>query len=89
MPDSHKPFGQYVQQKPPDELHRINRCRLHLVGLPVLVIEGHLAVFKRYDAMIGNRYPVGVTADILKDIFGLFYSVASHESPIFWNKAYF
>src|SRR5690606_37490325 len=54
-------FGQYVLQKPPDELAGIQGkvFRDSLVSV-ILVAEGDLVVFVRQYPVIGNGHPVGV-----------------------------
>jgi hypothetical protein len=71
MPDSDKPIGQAVHQEPSDERHGADGDRLGAVFLSVLSAEGYHATFKRRDTAVCNRHPVGVSCQVLKDLFGL------------------
>ena len=81
MADSHKPFGQHVQQKAPDKFHGIDACLLFLVRVPVFIVKSDMAVFQGRNAVVGNRYPMGVTAKVIKHILWLVDGFADIDHP--------
>src|SRR5665213_3240462 len=69
LPDTDESAGQDVKQEAPDELDRIERHRLRLVAVGiVLPQERHLAVFYRQDSAVGNCDPVRVASQILQNL---------------------
>ena len=70
LPDADKAGRQNVQQKSPDELgcRQSHDLRLASVGV-VFPLEGHLAVFDRLDAAVGDGDAMGITRQILQDLF--------------------
>ena len=83
MTDSDKPTGQRVQQEPSDKLCGCYRDWLCAVLLTVFNAKGNPAVFKRVDATVCNRHPVGVACHIFKHLLGLFDRIAYIDNPVF------
>jgi len=67
MPDSHKTFGQHMQQKAAYKLDGIYGCLLCLC---------YVSVFKGQDAIVGNGNPVGIARQIFEHILRLFNGVS-------------
>jgi len=60
MPDSDKAPAQAVKQEPADELDGGYRDLFGAIFLAVFNHEGHHAVFKLFNATVGNRHTVSV-----------------------------
>ena len=81
MPDSDKALRQAVQEEPSNKLHCGDCDRFHLVFLPVFGGEGYHAVFKFFDAAVGNGHPMGIACKIFKDMFRAFYGI-TQKNPV-------
>ena len=66
MADLNKPMGQLVKQKSSDKFNRLNGLFFYLIGFTILVGEGDLSIFERYQAMVGYGHPMGIACDIFK-----------------------
>src|SRR5439155_21373467 len=42
-----------------------------MAALVVLVAEGHLTVFQRNEAVVGNGHPMSIAGEVLEDVLGL------------------
>jgi len=71
MADSHKPFGQHMEQKASDKLHGIDVRLLFLVRVSIFIAKNDIAFVQGYNAVVGNRHPMGVAAKVVEHIFGL------------------
>ena len=89
MPGSDKPIGQAVQQESSDELHGADGDRLGAVFLSVFGAKGYHAIVKRGDTAVCNSHPVGVSCQVLKDLFGLIDGIARTDHPFFCKKCVF
>ncbi len=71
MPDPDEPFRQDMHQKPANEFFGRERHLLGtvLIGV-VLVAETDAIVCHRDQASVRNRHPMGITAEIPKDLLG-------------------
>jgi hypothetical protein len=69
--DALEAVGQHVQQEAAAKLFGLDYHRL-LLGIValILVAECDLALRDVQEPMIGNGQPVGITADVVQDLFG-------------------
>src|SRR5665213_3366141 len=69
LPDTDESAGQDVKQEAPDELDRIERHRLRLVAVGIVLPQKrHLAIFYRQDSAVGNCDPVRVASQVLHNL---------------------
>ena len=67
MADAHEALGQHVEQKAADELFGIEGLRLQSVIIfSVPVAKTDLAVVDSENAIIGERYAMGVAAKVVE-----------------------
>ena len=66
MSDLHEPFRQNMKQESSDKLHRRKRHHFFLVFIGIVPpFECGLTVPDIQDPVVGNRYPVGIPAQIV------------------------
>ena len=82
MPDPHKAFWQYMQQKPADKLDGIYGRLVCLSGIPIFIRKGYLSVFKWQDTIVGNGNPVGIAREVFKHILRLLNGFPDISHPI-------
>jgi hypothetical protein len=83
MSDSDKASWQAVQEEPADKLHRRDGNRFCPLLLSVFCTEGDHAVFKGFDAAIGNGHPMGITRQVFNNKFRALDRVAHTDHPVF------
>ena len=86
MPDSDKTFWETVQKEPSNKLHRRDGDRFCSLFLSIFSGEGHLAVFKFFDAAVGNGHPVGVAGKIFEDLLWALEADLCLFGAGFWLK---
>ena len=89
MPDSDKAPGQAVKQEPADELNGGNRDLFGAIFLAVFNREGHPAVFKLFNATVGNRHAVGVACQVFQNVIGAFDRISHGDDPVFFIQSGF
>ena len=83
MPDLDELAGKDVRQEPPNELVGVQRHDLALVVVGVIPPpERHLVVFKLDQPVIADRDPVGVFAEVVDNILGLFKRRLGVRNPL-------
>ena len=82
MADPDKALRQGVKQKAADELHGADGGLPDLVSLSILVPETDLALLQLQKATVGDRHPVGVSGQILKDVLGLLNGIEHMDHPL-------
>ncbi len=83
MPDFDEAPGQAMKQKPPDELDGGDRDLFSPFFLSIFDVEGHHPVFKRHDTTVGNRDPVGIACQVLKNVIRSFDRITDIDNPLF------
>jgi hypothetical protein len=83
MPDLHEPVGQNVKQEPPDELigfkgHDFGFVAVRIVAPP----DGDFVVFEFHKPMVADRDPVGISAQIIKNVLGPFKGLLAVDDPV-------
>jgi len=73
-----------VKQEPSDELDGGDRDLFSPFLLSVFDTEGHHPVFKRRDTTIGNRNPVGIASQVLKNVFRPLDRITYIDNPLFF-----
>ncbi len=58
-----------MQEKAPDKLYRRDGDCFCALFLSVLGGEGHHAIFKFFDATVGNGHPVGIACQVFENMF--------------------
>ena len=81
--DSDKTAWQAVQEEAPDKLYGRDGDCFCAFFLSVLGGEGHHAVFKFFDAAVGNGHPVGIASQVFENMFRALDRVANTDHPIF------
>ena len=81
MPDSDKTPWQAVQEEPSDKLHSRDGDGFCPLLLSVFGTEGDHAVFKFFDAAVGNGHPMGIACQVLKNIFRTLDRLAYTDHP--------
>ena len=67
----HEPVRQDVEEEPPDELGGIEGHDLLFIAVGVILPpEGDVAILHADDAVVRDRYPVSVPAEITEHILG-------------------
>jgi len=87
MPDFDESTGQRMEQEPSDELNRVDSGLLDLFGFTILVCKGYPPILEGDQTMIGYGDPMGVAAEIFKDVFGTFNRLLKVDDPLFRIKA--
>lgn len=68
VPDPDESFGQDVEQETADELEGVQGHGLDPVAVGVVsVSEGDLVAIQAEDAVVGDGYPVGISAQVVDD----------------------
>ena len=69
MTDTHEAIGKDVEEEAADELLGVERLGFEPISVfSVPVAEGDLTVLHRQDTVVGDRYPVGVAAQVIEDL---------------------
>lgn len=70
-PHAVKSRRQHVEQKAPQEFRRVERHRLGPVLRTIVgVAEAHVPVVEVEQALVGDRHPVRVAADVVEQLRG-------------------
>jgi hypothetical protein len=82
MPDFDKPVRKNVKQEPPNELIGVHGHDLAFVVIVVIApSERDGIVFELHEPMVADRDPVGISAEILKNVFGLLEGRFAIDDP--------
>ncbi len=69
VPDAHEAFREQVQQESAQEfVERYSQQLLFIVVSRIAPAKGHLFIGERDEPMIGDRYAMSVTAQIMEDM---------------------
>gem|GEM_PF-2345200 len=84
MSDAHISMGQHMKEEPSYELIGLDSHGLLFIPIGVVPpAEGDIAVLDLDDTVIADSYPVGISAQILKDTLGAVKRRLAIDNPFF------
>ena len=87
VPNASEPAGKHMQQKPTQELISAQGHPALLVSVRIISPpEGDHAVLKRDEPVVGNGYAMGITRQVLQDVFGSAESSFRVHDPFLTEK---
>ena len=83
MADAHEASGQHVGEKPAEELFggKSHLSLLVAVGV-ILPAKGHLLSVEAQQAVIGDRHPMGVAAEVTEHLYWPAESWLGIDDPV-------
>jgi len=83
VPDADEAVGHDVQEKAADELRRLQLHHLHAIAVGVVFpAEAHPAIVEAEEALVGQRDPMGVAAQVLEHLLGAGEGAFSVHDPV-------
>ena len=89
MANTHQSLGQYVQQKPADELLRVEGHHLVLTIAVVAPVKAYFVFFHVDQPVVGDGHAMGVAPQVSKDLLGAAEGALGVGHPVFAIQAVF